>query len=315
MGDMADIARERVLRYLYKDMAGEERSAFENELESSNSLRTKLREEEKFQRVYPPGTVPDISDETIGESQLLLRHELRRLENRKGPISRLLSIIQSKMASPVGLSLAFVTVFMLGFTVNKAWLPSGVEEPGIGRAVASVEIPDPGALDILDLQVTDYNPSTGDLNLRLDAVSRFTYRDNIRNESAQTLFAAALQSNLEPGARLETIELLRSQTSSGKIRQVLIQVLLHDENPGVRLQALDVLKDLAYDTQVRQALLLALSRDHFPGVRVGAIEALRSYCDQKEIAMVNVDASTEDRNFIEDETRRTLGNWNSILQE
>jgi hypothetical protein len=208
-------------------------------------------------------------------------------------------------------SLAFVAVFILGFLVHEIPL-SSIPEPSVS-AVEDVHLPDPESLDILDLQVTNYNPSTGDLNIQVDAVSRFSYHENIRNHSARILLSAAVKSNLEPGARLDVIELLRDQTDSGDIRQALIYVLLHDENPGVRLHALDILKDATSDARVREALLLALSRDQFPGIRVDAIEALEAYSDPEEVAMVG--GSKENVNFIHGETRRTLENWNSILRE
>ena len=306
---MAD--RERVLLYLYNEMCEADRAGFERDLETHPALKEALLAEQRFQALYPTGIDTHIPDETLLESQVLLRHALRKLEHREGYLSGLGSFLVRCTGSPVAGSFAFVAVFVLGLLAHEIPL-SLIPSPSVS-AVEEVQLPNPESLDILDLQVTNYNPSTGDLNIQVDAVSRFSYHENIGNHSARILLSAALKSNLEPGARLDAIDMLRDQTESGDVRQVLIYVLLYDENPGVRLHALDVLKDLTSDSHVREALLLALSRDQFPGVRMDAIEALEGYGDPEEVAMVG--RSKEDVNYIHGETRRTLENWNSILRE
>jgi hypothetical protein len=92
---------------------------------------------------------------------------------------------------------------------------------------------------------------------------------------------AALQASdtLDPDARLESVDLLRTSRGDQAVRRALCQAVLHDTNPSVRLKAVEALRGMEQEPEVRQTLLQALQRDANPGVRVEAIGALRSFLD------------------------------------
>jgi hypothetical protein len=81
-------------------------------------------------------------------------------------------------------------------------------------------------------------------------------------------------SRFDPGLRLDSLELLRSQASDPRVSNVMRRAARLDPNPAVRLRALESLRGQATDLNVRQTLLEALARDENSGVRIEAVNAL-----------------------------------------
>ena len=78
----------------------------------------------------------------------------------------------------------------------------------------------------------------------------------------------------DPGARLNSLDALRSLSADVDVRQALCVAARTDRNPGVRIKALETLQGLEADPMVRQTLIEALASDANPGVRVQAINLL-----------------------------------------
>jgi anti-sigma factor RsiW len=78
----------------------------------------------------------------------------------------------------------------------------------------------------------------------------------------------------EPGARLDSLDVLRTQAADPEVRRALCAAVRSDHNPGVRMKALESLQGFENDPAVRQTLLDTLQRDTNSGVRVSAINLL-----------------------------------------
>ncbi len=78
----------------------------------------------------------------------------------------------------------------------------------------------------------------------------------------------------DPGARLDSLDVLRTQAADPDVRRALCEAARGDQNPGVRIKALETLQGFEKDAGVRQTLLDALQNDDNSGVRVSAINLL-----------------------------------------
>lgn len=78
----------------------------------------------------------------------------------------------------------------------------------------------------------------------------------------------------DPGARLDSLNVLRTRAADPEVRRSLLDAARSDANPGVRMKALESLQGFEQDPAVRQTILDALQNDTNSGVRVSAINLL-----------------------------------------
>ncbi|MBK7258988.1 MAG: HEAT repeat domain-containing protein [Ignavibacteriae bacterium] len=93
------------------------------------------------------------------------------------------------------------------------------------------------------------------------------------------VLARALISGENAGVRLRALEAVAATDQPSpqrEIRAALMLALTSDPNVGVRRQALDALRRMPQDTGVRDVLLQVLLHDNNPGLRIAAINALDS---------------------------------------
>ena len=78
----------------------------------------------------------------------------------------------------------------------------------------------------------------------------------------------------DPDARLDSLDVLRTNAADPDVRRTLCAAARCDRNPGVRTKALEALQGFEQDPAVRDTLLDALESDANSGVRVEAIHLL-----------------------------------------
>jgi anti-sigma factor RsiW len=291
----SDAPRQWVLRYLYGDLSPEERAAFQARLERDPALRDLLQAEQRFDQLLPQGSGPRAPEALLQESRLLLRAALRR---EKPPLMERLRAWFEFVPAPLGWSAGALALLLVGFFLGRGGLqPTPSSLVGLLR---------PEDLEVVGLRVHHFEPATGQVSLVLDAVSQVQVEGTLQDRAVQTALATALQGDLEPGTRLQALDLLQGLGHSARIREALIQTLAHDDNPGVRLKAIEALKDLARDEEVRQALRQALRRDLNPGVRVEAVEALKHFNDPATLQVLEEQSRNDVNTYIRGEAARAL---------
>ena len=87
-------------------------------------------------------------------------------------------------------------------------------------------------------------------------------------------FVLANDQRFDPGARLDSLEVLRTLASDPDVCRALCTAARTDHNPGVRMKALETLQGFEHDPLVRQTILDALQNDSNSGVRVAAVNLL-----------------------------------------
>lgn len=112
--------------------------------------------------------------------------------------------------------------------------------------------------------------------------------------------------NSHAGARLTSLEALRSQAGDRSVRRALLRSMIEDENPGVRLLALDSLRDHARHAEVRNALVQTLRSDPSTGMRVHAIQLLREHPTRDLAGPLQELVNHESNPFVLEETEQIL---------
>lgn len=290
-----DTQRERILHYLYGEMTAEERAAFEADLAGDPALRSALAAEERFHRVCPVGEGPEVSEEALQESRLLLRMSLRReRERRPSWVSRVVAGLRD-WTPQARYAFGAAALLLLGVA--------------LGRGIGPGSPPDGDRLEIIDLRVTAFDPATGRVQISFDAATRMAVEGELKDEAVQRVLAAALRGDAESGARLKAVGLMEGQTAGVGMREALVYALLHDDNPGVRLKAAEALRGLVGDGQVREALITALARDPNPGVRIEAIKAIQRLRDPATLRVLERKMAEDENPYIRAEAKRAVLRW------
>jgi hypothetical protein len=111
--------------------------------------------------------------------------------------------------------------------------------------------------------------------------------------------------------RVESVDLLRSQSGSTEVRDALLNVLSQDTNSGVRLKALEGLKPLAGDSEVRQTLRRVLLADDNVAVRMLAIDLLVAHRDDNMVGMMQGLVQQENNNSVRLKLEKALRDMNA----
>ncbi len=309
-----DRQRERALLYLYDEMSPEEKTAFETGLAENPALKALLAQEERFHRACPVGTRTQAPEPLLGESRLLLRAALRLERKRETPLLRRLMDVFRPLTPQVRYAFGAVALLLLGLVLGRtAFGPAYVVEKGAQGSLPPPASIIPDHLEMIDLRVTEFDPSTGAIRLSYATASRRTLEGNLRDEAIQSVLAASLRGDLESAARLEAVDLMQRQTASVRVREALIYALRHDENPGVRIKAVEALKGLVRDEPVRLVLVDALAHDKNAGVRIEAIEALKHLHDAATLQVLKQRMTQDDNPYIRAEAQRAVLKWTGHL--
>jgi hypothetical protein len=87
-------------------------------------------------------------------------------------------------------------------------------------------------------------------------------------------FVLQNEQRFDPGSRLDSLDVLRTQAADPDVRRALCAAAREDHNPGVRMKALEALQGFEKDPAVRQTLLETLQSDDNSGVRISAVNLL-----------------------------------------
>lgn len=131
--------------------------------------------------------------------------------------------------------------------------------------------------------------------------------DNIR----RLLLAAAREDN--PAVRVESVDLLKSHSSSTDVRDALLNALAHDPNAGVRLKAVEGLKPLAADPDVRKVLAQVLLADDNPAVRMQVVDLLVEHRDDAIVGVLQDLMQKENNSYVRLKSEKALKEMNASL--
>jgi len=152
--------------------------------------------------------------------------------------------------------------------------------------------------------------STGGVSISLDETRRRVVKGSMNDSNIQRLLLAAAHED-NPAVRVESVDLLRSQSGSTEVRDALLNVLAQDTNAGVRLKALDGLRPLAGDSEVRQTLRRVLATDDNVAVRMLSIDLLVAHRDDNMVGMMQGLVQKENNHSVRLKLEKALRDMNA----
>lgn len=171
------------------------------------------------------------------------------------------------------------------------YVTNQVNTPQSEPANDVVTIPEDASVS--NLRIVAANTESGQIELAGEVIRPMRMTGNLEDPSIREFLLGVMQSQNNPGSRLQVVELLSRQSRDPGIKEALINVLLNDDNPGVRLSAIDALHRFSEEEDVRQTLKYVLANDDNAGIRVQAIEALSPMTHEEAMDAVIQEAVRE----------------------
>jgi hypothetical protein len=292
--------------YYYGELEGEVEEGVEDHLQSCASCQAELERQRALAAALDRHALtPD--SELLAEC----RHELARAIYREetpavrrtasDPWGLFREAFHSlwhpgiRFAQPAGA----VALLALGFFAARFIGPVSGDPFSAGSIISSIRSVQPD--------------NTGRVQISLDETRRRVISGRLDDENIRRLLLAAAREQDNPGVRVESVGLLKDQTSSAETRGVLLEAVLHDPNPGVRLKALEGLKSFASDPEVRRTLAQVLLKDQNPGVRIQVIDLLITHQDAATIGVLQTLVGKEDNDYVRMRCRNALRDMNASL--
>jgi anti-sigma factor (TIGR02949 family) len=147
---------------------------------------------------------------------------------------------------------------------------------------------------------------TGRVNLVVDETRQRTINGSLADDAIRRLVMAAAQDEADPGLRVESVDVLRRESSASEVRRALMAALVADANPGVRQKALDGLRPHSADPDVQRALAQMLMRDDNSGLRAQAIDLLVQHRRRDMVGVLQELALREQDEYVRSRTRLVL---------
>ena len=207
----------------------------------------------------------------------------------------------ARLRQPIG-ALALIAIGFFGARLIHTGAPSGT-----GALPSSVTSPS----DEVYSTVRSVQPdNSGGVAISLDETHRRVVTGSMNAPNIQRLLLAAAHED-NPAVRVESVDLLRSQSGSTEVRDALLNVLLQDTNSGVRLKALEGLKPLAGDSEVRKTLRRVLLADDDVAVRMLVIDLLVANRDDNMVGMMQGLVQQENNNSVRLKLEKALRDMNA----
>ncbi|MBV9612698.1 MAG: HEAT repeat domain-containing protein [Acidobacteriaceae bacterium] len=157
---------------------------------------------------------------------------------------------------------------VIGFSAARWMDQNGL--PGFSAGEPShMGLIDPSNARIRDIQAG----GNGRVRIVFDQVRSREVSGRVEDEDVRRLLLAATRDPGDPGIRVDSVEILKTQNGAD-VRDALLYSLERDPNAAVRLKALEGLRRFAGDRATRDALRFVLQHDDNPGVRSEAIDVL-----------------------------------------
>ena len=130
---------------------------------------------------------------------------------------------------------------------------------------------------ITNVKFADNIAAGDEVEFTFDAVKPVHIKGDINDPKIQNILSYAMVNGSNAGVRLNSINLINSNTSGiidKDVRNAMINVIRNDLNPGVRREALKLMKKFPYDDEIKKTLLYVLQFDKDTSMRIESINLL-----------------------------------------
>jgi len=301
-----DEAERLIPLYLYAELDFNEEERFEQHLDGCEPCRAEVARQRKLHTLLDSAAGGGIEDGMLMGARLELRARLKHESNAHhgwwAHFSELFGVrfAPAPAMAQVAGAVALVAIGFFGARVAPLrWLGGGS-----GNAAAIV---DPVTSRVRYVEPVDANQ----VRIVIDETQRRTLSGSVQDEPIRKMLIVATRDPDDPGVRVQSVELLKSQCGSADIRNTLLYALQHDPNAGVRLKALDGLKQFAGDPETKQVLTHVLLTDGNPGVRTQVVDLLVQHREDEMVGVLQELLSRENNGYIRQRCERALHDMNA----
>jgi hypothetical protein len=154
----------------------------------------------------------------------------------------------------------------------------------------------------------------GQVQIVVEETRQRVLSGDMQDEPIRRLLLSAARESADPGVRVGTMELLKSQSHTADVRRALLYAIQHDANAGVRLKALEGLRAAATDPEIRRVLAQVLLTDTNPGVRTQAVDLLTQTREPSMVGVLQELMTREDNNYVRLKCQKALYEMNASVE-
>jgi len=307
-----DWTRENIVLYVYDELTDEAVHSLEQHAQHCDACRRELASAMEFKSGMSEALpVEEISPNLLTASRIQLQEALEHAGQARG-LGRFVFdlaawIHQLKLAPALT-----VALLMIGFAGGSltTWriAVSLMQQQIVTQRKGDLPLPTADA-DIVGIDSIERSDANR-VSIRYKTQLQKTTQGSEDDPYIQQLLLLASRIKDKPDVQMESIEILTRKAQDNDVRETLINALRFDNVPVVRLQSLRALRGyVKSDVRVRDALVEALIHDTNPGVRGEAIRLLdqvRSDTSVREALQVL--ARNDKDAYIRAESKRVLAN-------
>ncbi len=287
-----DQVKENLTLYLYGELSHEEEEAIEKHTFQCADCAGALDAERMLHGAWDNSLeVPPPALLASCRRNLFEELESRRETGRGGAVH----LVRTWFARPWLAPVAALGLLAAGFLGGRA-IPAQPADSPVATRVRYLE-PD----------------GTGRINIVLEETRERRVSGALSDGGIRRLVLAAAQDQADPGLRVESMDLLRRDSSESEVRRALMAALVSDPNPGVRLKALEGLRQHSADPDVQRTLSQVLMRDDNAGLRAQAIDLLVEHRRKDMVGVLQRLMQREENDYVRLRTQRVLAEMNASV--
>ena len=303
-----DKARGHFSFFLYGELSFEEEELLEQHLEECEACRAALARERTLHQSL------DLTATEVPQDLLIrCRKDLAsRLESERQVVAAIspwrrfrralaaLVLPSGPMAKPVGAMALLAIGFFGGHLLQKNFTFGDQQNATATPATTRVRFVD--------------SATPGKVKLILEETRQRVVSGSLDEEPIRSLLLSAASDPSDPGLRVDTMDILKSQGGSADVRKALLYAVRNDPNAGVRLKAIEGLKPFVGDEETRDVLCQVLLNDDNPGVRTQAIDLLAQTKGPDIVGTFQELMRSEHNNYIRMRGQRALREMNASVE-
>lgn len=301
-----ETAKHDLVLFLYGELSFEQEDLLEQHLDACAACRAERARLEKLGSLFDAAQA-EVPAGLLGRCRRDLSAALESERRRHSPAAALRGIWHRWIVSPPlwARPAGAVAMLAIGFfgarfvPVSSATLAQMGAPQDPPPVISKVRLVDPG--------------QSGEVRVQYDEVHQRELRGHWNDDRIRRLLLAAAADPADPGLRVDSIDILKNQTSDNEVRRALLNVLRTDTNSGVRLKALDALRPYARDTETRQVLAQVLLADDNPGVRTQAIDLLIQSKEPDVAGVLQQLLRQEENSYVRSRSQKALNDMKASV--
>lgn len=268
----------QIVLSLYEELPENERLDLESHLLECNECNQVFEENQGFHSVLAKETSAwELPSDLLVESRRGLADELDKLEKKRSRWKDwwsvpTFSVVFTPMRMLESAALVAMGLALGVYVSNQRAVPE--TSPNIAALESTVASSIPKNGRVANVRIVNADAESSMVEFMGDVVQPLRFQGRMDDDTTQRLLFSAVQDSMNPGSRLQAVQVLARKSAEPSVKGVLMSALLNDASLAVRLKALDGLKAFAGEEDVRAALMQALMSDPNDGVRVAVLDTL-----------------------------------------